>query len=303
MNIQKLYNDYGIQTATEGDRHHRDGWVNVQCPFCSGNPGFHLGWDEQETHFYCWRCGFHKTADTVSKLLKISTQEAKQLIRQYRIGSHRTAKETKVKIQRKTFQLPSNSLALTRRHLNYLTARGFNAAQLEEEWLLNGTGPVSHLDDIDFKHRIIIPIYWNNKVVTFQSRDITDKHVLKYITCPRDRELVHHKDILYGNQNAWKDVGICVEGVTDVWRLGSQAFSTFGIEYTKRQVRVIAEYFKKVIVVFDPEPQAQKQAAKLVGELKFRGVQAERMEVNVDPGSMLQSEAEELVKQINCKVI
>ena len=84
----------------------------------------------------------------------------------------------------------------------------------------------------------------------------------------------------------------------DVWRFGPQSFCTFGIEYTNRQIREITKAFKKVFIIFDPEPQATKQAVKLMNELKFRGIEANTTLLDSDPGSMKQDDADTLIKQL-----
>jgi DNA primase len=160
------------------------------------------------------------------------------------------------------------------------------------------TGPISALDGKSYKHRIIIPIHWNGELVSFQGRDSTDRHRIKYKACSQDREVVQHQTILYGDESGWDDVGICVEGATDVWRFGKQAFGTFGIEFTKQQIREIAKRFKMVAIVYDDDPQAIKQAYKLIRELEFRDVIAWRIPIVGDPGSMSQEEADEFVQNI-----
>ena len=89
-----------------------------------------------------------------------------------------------------------------------------------------------------------------------------------------------------------------VEGPTDVWRLGSLAFAVSGIKYTPIQVRNISKAFKQVAIVFDADPQAKIQATKLVAELRFRGVDAFRVDIEGDPGSMKQEDADYLVKNL-----
>ena len=118
------------------------------------------------------------------------------------------------------------------------------------------------------------------------------------MACPGDRELIPHKNILYGKQEAWKETGICVEGPTDVWRFGINSFGTSGIKYTPKQVRVISSIFNRVAVCFDDDPQAIIQANKIVAELRFRGVDAFRVDIEGDPGSMKQEDADYLVKQL-----
>jgi len=297
MNIIQFYEDFNILYAPEGHRHYRYGWINTECPFCSGNPGMHLGWNLDNDYFFCWRCESHSIEATIARLLKVNIKEAKRIQKQY-AGKTKPVKEIKRKIRLKAHKLPSGATFLTNRHKQYLEQRGFDPAYLIQEWNLLGTGPVSFLDNISYKHRIIAPIFWGGDQVSFQGRDITNKHKLKYLTCPADRELIHHKHILYGKQNAWGNTGICVEGIVDVWRFGVNAFATLGIQYTNFQIRIMANTFKRIAVVFDSDPQAKRQANKLVAELLFRGVGAWRVDIEGDPGGMKQEDADYLIKTI-----
>jgi len=59
--------------------------------------------------------------------------------------------------------------------------------------------------------------------------------------------------------------------------------------------------FKRIFVVYDDDPQAIVQAKKLIAELMFRGVEAIRVSIVGDPGSMKQDEADYFVKQLGIK--
>jgi len=275
--------------------------VNVECPFCTtviSNPGYHLGWNEQDEYFYCWRCGWHPPVKTIGTLLKVTEYEAYNLLRLYGVNTTIRIKERKQ--IGKPFQFPQGATRLENfnSHIIYLNKRGFPVQDTIYKWKLRATGPLGSLDNKDYRFRIIIPYFWNGELVSFTSRDITGKQRSKYKACPKDREKIHHKDILYGNQEQWTETGVCVEGPTDVWRLGELSFAVSGIEYTQKQLRVITQTFKRVAVVFDDESQAQKQAKKLVADLKFRGVDAWNIKIKGDPGSLTQKEADELIKNI-----
>jgi DNA primase len=154
------------------------------------------------------------------------------------------------------------------------------------------------LDGANFKHRILAPIDWKGETVSWQTRDITNKATNKYITCSKPREIIHHKHILYGKTEKWKDVGFLVEGITDVWRLGSLAFATFGIKYKPAQLRIIAKQFKRVFILFDSDPQAIIQAQKIKADLIFRNVGAIIIPMESDPGAMKQKDANNLIKDL-----
>lgn len=298
MDIERLYRDFGVDYASEGHRHARPGWINASCPFCTGNPGYHLGFDLDGNYYYCWRCGWHPIIQTISKLTNISEPEVRKFIKQYGLTVPKSRPSSEATVRIKAHRMPSYTEPMGSNHRQYLIRRGFDPDELGKLWNLVGTGPISKLDGLDFKHRIIIPIVWDQKEVSFTSRDITNKHPLRYITCPKDRELIHHKEIIYGRQEYWKDIGICVEGPTDVWRLGVNSFATFGIKYIPQQVRIIAKTFKRVAVVYDDDPQAVVQAKKLEADLRFRGVDAFHVPIVGDPGGMKQEDANYLIKQI-----
>ena len=306
MDVIQLYQDYSIDFLTEGHRHCSEGWVNTACPFCTGNPGYHLGFNLDDNYYICYRCGWHSVSETIAKLLHVSETEAETIIKGYGLLVPKRRTEPVKKIRIKSFRLPSNTRPLEANHKKYLEGRGFDPDYLEKEWSLLGTGPISTLDTgsgnnkkiLNYRFRIIIPFIWDNQQVSFDSRDITGKHMSKYMACPGDRELISHKKILYGKQEKWKNAGLLVEGPTDVWRMGTNSFAVSGIKYTLSQIRRISDNFNRVAVILDDDAQAIIQANKIVTELKFRGVDAFRVDIEGDPGSMKQEDADYLVKQL-----
>lgn len=295
MDIIKFYRDFGIIHLTEGHKHCRPGYVNTECPYCTGNPGYHLSWNIQEEYFVCWRCGWHPPLKTFATLTAMPEWEIKSILPNY--GINRTIIKAR-EIIKKELAFPTGIQNLTEQHKKYLLSRKFDPDVIEQTWQVKSTGPVSKLDNMSYSHRILIPFVWNGEVVSFDTRDVTGKQQNKYQACPKEREIVEHKRILYGLQEQWSDTGICVEGPTDVWRLGVNAFATSGIKYTYAQVKLMAMTFKNIAVIYDDESQAQKQAKKLISELLFRGVNAWNVKIKGDPGSLPQKEANKIVKDI-----
>ena len=300
MSIIDLYIDYNIETAPEGHKHYRDGWLNIECPHCTGSQGYHLGFNTDGNYFYCWRCGAHPVFKTLMKLLSISYKISFGLAHDYNIykSTRRSNDNAKIlRISKAPFKYPLGVWKMDRVHRRYLEKRGFDPNYIEDEFGVLGTSPISTLDGIPYKYRILVPIFWDDKVVSFQCRDYTNRQEMKYMTCPQEREIIHHKHILYGKH--WGEVGICVEGVFDVWRLRGYASATLGIGYTNEQVRVISQLFKKVYIIFDPESQARTAAEKLKEELKFRGVIAYNYtELKSDPADLSQDDADHLLTEL-----
>ena len=306
MDIIKFYEDYKIPFQVEGHKHCRPGWVNIECPFCTGNPGVHLGFSLTENYFHCWRCGGKDTIKTLQKLIGCSRGEASRIFREYG-GKRKPKLPTAVKAQlrpvkKKVFRFPTGTMSLQKFHRIYLKKRGFDPKELEQEWNLLGTGPVAYLKEGDFKRdyrmRIIIPIHWSGEVVSFQARDVTGRSELKYKACPKDREKIHHKSILYGMDKVEGNKVVVVEGVTDVWRLGPGSVATFGTAWKEQQLSRLCR-FKEVYLMFDNDKAGTKAAEKMRKELLAEGIKSEIISVDVgDPGDLDQVKARKLMKDL-----
>ena len=302
MGIEQLLKDYGIPYVTESEHHHStSGWINIHCPFCTGSKNFHLGINiYQPMVSHCWRCGGHSTASALARILNQPVEKMRQLIQEYAgpTGTIRKkAEEPRVSILPLKFPQPYFE------HLNeagkkYLEGRRFDPEKLEKRWKLKQTGPVSFLDKIPYGNRIIIPIRWGGELVSFQTRDITGKAKQRYLACPMKREVIHHKRIVYGKEEKWSKhpALIVVEGVVDVWKLGSSAVATFGTSFTMEQVLALSKIHNKFFIVYDNEPQAQQQARKLGVKLKALGKKVFIETVDTDPGDMKIEDAKHFTK-------
>jgi len=308
MGILDFFNDYGIGTSPDNHKHHREGWINIECPFCTGTSGYHLGFNLSDHYFYCWRCGAHSVADTVMKLLGIKYYQASQIIIKYRLsanGKKQISRNTNssIKIKRKAFKFPTGVTKMEKVHHEYLRKRGFDSSYLEKKYGLMGTSWYSVLDGIPYGFRILIPIYWGGQIVSFQCRDYTGKQEKKYMACPQDRERIPHKNILYEGPTepitSRRKLGICVEGAFDVWKIGEPAFASLGTGYTRQQIRLIAGLYESIVIIFDPEKIAQQRAKELAAELRFHGVNTTVYnQLSTDPGDMTLDQVKKLKDEI-----
>lgn len=298
--VPRLLSDHHIPYVTEGP-HTTEGWVNIHCPFCHGPKNFHLGINTTGGGCHCWRCGAHTLSDTLSATLGIGNGPARALIVKYKGRGVSTRTRAPERIVAATLKLPKPNAPLAGRYRRYVAERGFDPEQLEAEWGLRQTGPVSMMDGISYSHRILIPIRWSGRLVSFQTRDITNTSDRKYLACPNARELIPHKTILYGDQAHWTttDTMIVVEGVTDVWRLGHCAAATFGIEYRLEQMLQMVRHAHRFFIVYDNEPHAQEQARRLAVQLRALAKQAVVVPPpGTDPGAMSQDDADHFVRQL-----
>lgn len=306
MSIVDLYQQYQVQSAPEGHKHYRAGWVNIECVHCTGSHGYHLGFNLDSSYYYCFRCGGHNVKHTLAKLLKLNAAQIEEILSKYRLKQRSRAVDALnaskyIKITgTKQYKHPTNVSRLNTKQSTYLSKREYDPQYLAEKWGVLGTGPLSTLDGIPYKFRILLPILWNNKEVSFQARDYTNKQTKKYMACPEIREIIHHKHILYGHPSLWQTrKGILVEGAFDVWRFKEKACATLGTGYTPEQVRLLSSMFDKLVIMFDPEPVAQVRAKKLQAELSFRGVKTMLYtDLETDPGDLTQDDADYIVKEL-----
>ncbi|MCP4150533.1 MAG: hypothetical protein GY757_22495 [bacterium] len=142
--------------------------------------------------FTCWRCGWHPNLKVVQFFSGVGWEKAKELLRDYQTHHGLTKKKKSKGIRKGTLKLPTGCGELKAPYRRYLRGRRYDPDVLMEEWDLMSPGPVG-----GYKRRIIAPIYFNDRLVSYQGRDITEKSGLKYKACKQDDELIDHKNILY----------------------------------------------------------------------------------------------------------
>lgn len=137
----------------------------------------------------------------------------------------------------------------------YLLGRNFDPEILGQFWNVHWC---EHSDHFLCHERLIIPIYHDKQMVGWQARpafDVKDWKLAqfpKYYTAPG----TPRRQILYncGNASRYR-VGIIVEGVTDVWRIGPQAVATLGASFTSLQQKLFAAKFREYagVLMYDAD--------------------------------------------------
>lgn len=293
----KLCQDYHIPYDAQIARSR--GFLAIPCPYCrseaKSNKGYYGAIHMGKIYFNCWKCGVKPINEVIHLLTGMNWDEIsidyKTILDPRDVYlSQVTEQKPRPKIKH---VLPRLAVPLTSRQKAYLLKRGFHPDRTEEKYKLLGTGPVG-----SYKFRIIIPIFYQGEVVSFQGRDYTDKSDLRYKACKMDNEKIHHKYLLYGYDDVPGDHAIVVEGIMDKWKMGDSAVATFGTAYTPQQ-RALLTRFKRVTVLFDPEDQARAHANKLAGELSGLGVETDLIFLSKgDPGDLSERDARELAEEI-----
>lgn len=294
INLKSLCQDKGIAYIEDGHHHCHDGWAQIHCPFCSGGvKGYHLGYNLKFGNFNCWRCGTHGLWEVLERLLNTSDKSTVYKTRQkYKIEGFQ--RKRKVQVARKrNIKFPAGTEDLAPQHRRYLEKRNFDSDKLIEEWGIKGT---QHLSG-EWNWRIIIPIH-NEKgeIAAYQGRSLNDKNKPKYKMCDDEDCLENPKSLLYGIHKIKGPSIMAVEGITDVWRLGEGVVGTLGIDWNTEQANVLRRFSRRYIL-FDPEPEAQRQAQKLARWLSFYPGETDIVEdFPCDPGDLNSRQLKELQK-------
>lgn len=306
LNALALLQDHGIAVDTSGTG--RKGWVNVCCPWPHNGGGRDVdfkGGFNPAGYYHCWICGGHDIRLTLSKLLGQSPRAIEKLQDLYAGGFLPTAATRPTSV---VAEVVPPGEDLSEAHRRYLVKRGFDPDWLIHEYGLKGTGDGAWWKppecpkkekSMNFSHRLIIPVRDRfGRVVSFQGRDITglEPKQRRYLGPKLEWVPEDYKRTLYGLDKARQDLVAVVEGVTDQWRMGRGTVGSFGTAVTDSQIRLLMG-FKRVLWLFDSEPEAQAKAKKAAGLLASCGVESEIIDLELgdrDPGDLSEREAAQL---------
>ena len=300
FDVEEYLDSRGIAYDQEG-KNVQSGWIAMQCLYCDDHSN-HLGIDLDSKGINCWRC---PAKGTVIKLImtldKCSFPQAILTVEQFSNSrvyvdrkpthiSHLTAKPQHVTLP----DIANNSL--NEIHRRFLIKRRFDPEYIFREYKLLSNGPVG-----EYKLRLIIPFYQRRRVVTFTTRDVTDKAHIPYVHCAKNKSIYHPKDTLYNLDNAEDEV-IVVEGVTDVWRIGKGSVATCGDKWTAKQAKLLSK-FKRVFILFDMEEEAQQNALALANDVSAFVNEVEVLEFgSSDPADLKEDDIKHLRNSIFGKI-
>lgn len=242
----------------------------------------------------CPVCGEHKlTVNSVSGIYKCWRGCCSGHVRKL-LNKHLPMTQAPVKIEKRSYGYinPGTCVPLTAVDCNnpaavYLQSRGFDARRLGQAFGIQycGTGRKFAHGVFNTTNTIMIPVVMNGKTVGWQSRLLYDPDKLtdqqcsmmgilwddekkkyrrppKYFTMPG----LDKREILWNFDNARNsDVVVVTEGVFDAARVGLCGVATFGKSVSDKQVDLLQQYWKCVILLLDPD--AAKEASRL--RMKF----------------------------------
>jgi DNA primase len=280
------------------------GWINIPCPFCSDHKN-HCGINLKTKHFHCWLC--RETGDAI------------KLIREIERCSYSQSRERILFFQEQWVQVEDESWKKTKKQrakedsdllpLGYESMYNTAIPDIVQRYFSSRDFPLSLIEKYKlgyckygkFNTRVIIPVYNNREMVSYQAMDVTRKAEIKYIDCHPDIAKIPNKKNIYGYDDMMsrvKNQVILVEGVTDKWRVGKYAVALFGKNYTVDQYLLLAKVLKRdtvIKVLFDPDATDQGyQFAKLLSA-NFDSVYFINLEGKRDPAELTEKEIKEII--------
>ena len=159
--------------------------------------------------------------------------------------------------------------------LNVSLFSGFNQKELIESGVFFYDEKNNKLID-RFKNRLIFPIFdYNNKVIGFGGRALSQNYLAKYINSP-ETEFFKKGFNLYNlnnakNENKQSGIVFVVEGYMDAISLYQAGFknvvATLGTAMTESHLNLVWRYFKDPVVCFDGDRSGQNAAHKISEKL------------------------------------
>jgi hypothetical protein len=271
--IKKLLDKYNINYITSGNDVGKN-CINITCPYCNDDL-FHRGLNYETLKSRCWRCGKPKPIIfTLQDIIGISIEEIKEQLGLEKIASNDIFKEVlsilnpekkedKIVKAINHLVLPEyffkiKTTGITERFWSYLSQRGFQYDKNKLNKYFRGC----LVGEEAF--RIIIPIYMNEKLMTWTARSIYKEEKLRYKTLPSKYSIKKITDCLldYDDIKNGGDFLFICEGPFDAiklnWYLPKDSYATclFTKNISKQQILLLSNIvskFKKTFIMLDKE--------------------------------------------------
>jgi len=288
---QQFLDGHGI-SSTRDRRYSGPNRVSIQCPFCGDDTGYNLGIDVRNGYWHCWRepvAGSHSGRSPyrlIEQLLGVSRETARAIARagESVIANDMTFADdiarklgnvtvtntvTTLEFPREYHRLDSSPRA-RRLYYPYLESRGYSYRQVD--WLVKKFR-LCYCTRAPFSYRIIIPVYFQNRLVTWTGRAIGDDEL-------RYRTLSHHYEsaLRAGQPQAAMNIKetlfdfdraryggrtlVVTEGVFDAMRVtflgwpAIRAVALYGKQATPAQIDLLAELvprYRRVVSLLDAD--------------------------------------------------
>lgn len=282
------YIDHGPQ-VTRGN-------IGIQCPFCGdADPSYHMGINVTTNYWNCWRNSYHRgksPARLVAKLLGCTVLRAKTIVSEESTTDVSAFDEMYLRLNQPPKEKEKPPEPPTRLNFvngmrkvsrrgygelfyKYIRDRGFTKSQTD--WVIKEHKLKYSLTGT-WRWRLIIPIYFNGKLVNWTGRSIRKDATVRYLslsTAPSEdspsdmpQAVMSVKHCLFNFDSIYRTGGrrlYVMEGPFDAIKFDTQlrlfdirATCLFGTSLSLEQRYLLfelAEQFDDVVVVVDPESE------------------------------------------------
>lgn len=278
FNVEEYLENNGIDYKNSSNN------ILINCQYCNDTK-FKAGILKTSKVFNCFKCNTKGgIVKLISKISGCSYKQAKEIIINgipknfQEIGNIEKeiedifSENENEEMTEKTVKLPP-SIAL--KNLIGVFKRMFHG------YLQNRMFPIEYLEKFNisacisgyYKNRLIIPIYHKKKLVTFLTRDVTEREDAKYKNLPANQSILTVKETLFGyDQCVYGDKIILVEGSFDWLRVyqavgnieGVSVLAVLGKSVTIQQQLIIQRLNpKSVIILFDSGTESDSYKLKM----------------------------------------
>jgi len=243
---------------------------------------FHLDWKKEIPGFNCFNCGRNGNFfELVSLIEQISVKEA---IKKYSTPDYTVNNlEDKYKKVTETHKKEENKEENTLYDFGWvlkdcisLKDKPSGYLQTKCQEILRDFVKRRNLEDVDiplyiafrgdYKSRIIIPIFYNDKLIYFQGRRPFDNGSLKYL----NPEVEKNKIILHKNDFDRNKYIIVTEGLIDAYCVGKQATTCLGKEISEDFLDALFQYTDAgIIVALDNDRDGEDRLMDLIDKSKW----------------------------------
>lgn len=275
FDIEKFLLKENIEYRSSG-KNIGKGNIGICCPVCLEGR-YHCSISLLKSVYTCWICSDRGDySKLISKLKGISYDEASEIInaksqlkqlleeRDLKLVSQDKKEFTIVSLPHHTRPFFSENSCIWQRF-----ALGFikNKYDLCLDEIIDAQ--LMYCYHGEYKNRIIVPVFKNNKLISFLGRTWDTNCDKRYMNAKG----TYIKNTLYNIDNIKKNQNllVVVEGVFDAIKVGlNRAVATFGTEITDEQKKLLIELRPKKLVVMtdnDADPNTNNSVNKKAQEL------------------------------------
>ena len=190
--------------------------------------------------------------------------------------------------------IPLNVLPATHSAVKYVLGRQFDPGYLAKEWDVRYCVESTH--DL-VRDRLIIPVYWEGKLVGWQARSINTRYAgLKYYTMPG---LKKTQMLFNGDRAKTFKFGVVVESAFGAFRVGTRAVALLGKSMSHFQRELAVGYWGSgaMCVLLDPDAvEDMENITKMLNPAAFRwGAWSMTLPENKDPDEFSSQELWDMI--------